>query len=217
MRVQLICDDEEATRAIRLLLSKMSEELEVAGVSDTSRDGIVRVRKSRPDIVIFDVDGQVEGRLDTIRTLSQPLPAIQVLVRGTGMDREMIERVLRAGALGVFGSGHEDGQLLEALRKIRAGQSNSSATARLQETSDVRLDALSPRERQVLVGLADGKSSKEVAHDLRISSKTVDTHRRNLMRKLGVSGIADLVKYAIRVGLTTLEPTRTDSDPAGPQ
>lgn len=220
MKVQLICDDDRSTNGLSRLLADLDGEFEMMGSSATSAEGVERAGKTRPDIVILDLESQNAGSMETIRSLVQPLPPVRVLLYSTDMESSVIARALAAGASGVISSETRERELYEALRAIRSGQVYLSReiAQRLEmhrptdipPTLNADLAGLTPRERQVLQRLADGQSSKEVAHDLGISSKTVDTHRRNLMRKLNAGSIADLVKHAIRAGLTTLEP----SDPA---
>jgi len=130
-------------------------------------------------------------------------------------NEEFISGMLRAGASGYLRKDCSIEELVEAIGKVNRGQTYLGRSIKdvvvqgylrkMNEQAEGPISPLTPKEREVLQMVAEGKSTKQISHKLNVSAKTVDSHRRQIMAKLGIKNVADLTKYAIRAGITTVE------------
>lgn len=214
MKLLILCQESLLREGLELLLSGIKAEagVEVTAVSESGLEGIALAKETHPDVAVVDLHLQELNGIDTTRRLVQEVPGIHVLMLAEDLQAESLNEALDAGALG-FITKQSDGEELErALLTVSQGKTylcpDSADVLVRQQTQGVEdpvFGLLTERERQVLQLLAEGYGSKEVGDRLHISSKTVDTHRQHIMEKLDTDNLPDLVKYAIRAGLTNLD------------
>jgi DNA-binding NarL/FixJ family response regulator len=210
----LIADDHGIVRAgLRLLLDRISGAEVVAEASD-GREAVRLAKAFQPDIVLMDVAMPLLNGLDAARQISRENPRTGIIVLSMYMDESYILRALDAGARGYLIKDNADDELENAIRSVAAGRpffSRVIADTLLEDHVHVMrkqgvtesYDLLTEREREVLHLLAEGKSNKETAAVLNLSPYTVDTHRTNLMQKLGLHNTAEIVLYAVRHAIIT--------------
>jgi len=206
----LIADDHAIVRAgIRALL-QLYPDFEVVGEAADSHEAILQTRRLQPDIVLMDIGMPGMDGLAATREIVRVAPRIRVLILSQHENREYVMPALRAGASGYVLKPAPDETLIRAIRAVYAGETYMDPRLTDLLVEEVRrsgegptdpLETLSEREREILVLLAQGKSYQEIAQTLFISVKTVDFHRANLMRKLGLKNRAELVQFAMRRGL----------------
>jgi len=218
----LIADDHEVVRRGLCTLLQTHEGWEICGEATDGRDAVEKAKHLKPDVVILDVGMPNLNGLAATRQLVQHDPRCKVIVLTITDSDQVIREALDAGARGFVLKSDAARDLVaavEALQRNRMfftsrvndmvlagfldkGHSTASVTA-------PRLPELTPREREVIQLLAEGKSSKEVASLLNLSTKTAETHRSNIMRKLGFHSIRDLVVYSIKNNIIQVQvPTR---------
>ncbi len=212
MKVVLADDHAMMRDGLRAVLEKAG--IEVVGEASNGREAIAVTTRLRPDVVILDIAMPELNGMDAARRLTADVPGIKILALSMNSDRRYVVAMLEAGASGYLLKNAASAELLDALNALSRGQTylspaiaGSVVDLALHKAS-VRPAAgrpLSTREREVLQLLAEGNSSKEIAAALSIAVPTVETHRRQIMEKLGLRSVAELTKYAIREGLTTTE------------
>ena len=208
----LVADDHEIVRqGLRALLEAQPGWQVVAEAVD-GRDAVDKAKRMHPDVVVLDVSMPNLNGLEATRQIRRALPRTEVLVLTMHDSEQLVREVLEAGARGYVLKSDAGRELVTAVESVR--KSKPYFTSRVSEiVLDGYLHAgatpaeaynlprtvrLSPREREIVQLLAEGKSNKEVAAALHISVKTAETHRTNLMRKLDLHSISELVRYAIR-------------------
>jgi len=206
----LIVDDHAIVRAgIRALL-QLYPDFEVVGEAADGHEAILQTRRLQPDIVLMDIGMPGMDGLAATREIVRVAPRTRVLILSQHENREYVMPALRAGASGYVLKRAPDETLIRAIRAVYAGETYMDPRLTDLLVEEVRrsaegptdpLETLSEREREILVLLAQGKSYQEIAQTLFISVKTVDFHRANLMRKLGLKNRAELVQFAMRRGL----------------
>lgn len=209
----LLIDDHQIIRDGLNLLLRGQSDLELTGSAFTSEAGWEAVQRLQPDLVIMDLNVPTEGGLALTERIGAEYPAIKVVILSGYLDPAQVEAAMAAGAAGYVLKGHGFLVLVDAIRTALAGKTylcpdvSTVLVRRIQQSSrGVQSGGvmLSVRETQVLKQLADGATTKEIAYKLGLSTKTVETHRVNVMSKLGLKSIAELTKYAVREGLTKL-------------
>jgi len=210
----LIADDHGIVRAgLRLLLNRIARTEVVAEAAD-GREAVRLAKVFQPDIVLIDVAMPLLNGLDAARQIVRENPRTGIIVLSMYMDESYILRALDAGAKGYLIKDNADDELENAIRSVAAGRpffSRAIADALLEDHVHVMrkngvtesYDLLTEREREVLHLLAEGKSNKETAAVLNLSPYTIDTHRTNLMQKLGLHNTAEIVLYAVRNAIIT--------------
>jgi len=201
----LVADDHEVVRkGIRTLLESRPE-WEICGEACTGRDAIAKTVRLKPDVVLLDITMPGLSGLEAIPEILRACPHTKVLVLTMHDSGRMASRVLAAGASGLVLKSDAARDLilaLEALSKNKAFLSpqvtNLLVTEIRQNQAEPSPDVLTSRETEVLRGLAEGKSNKEVAARLGISPRTIDAHRAHIMDKLHVRSLSELVHFAIR-------------------
>lgn len=203
----LLADDHDIVRAGLRALLEPRGDIEICGEAVTGREAVKLVEKHEPDIIIIDISMPELNGLDAVRQIVKVAPDTEILVLTMHDSEELIRDVLQAGARGYLLKSEVTQHLLDAVDKLRVHKPFLSA-----EVNDVVLSGflgekklkgesdgqLTPREREIVQLLAEGNSNKEVANMLHISVKTAETHRTNVMRKLDLHSISDLVRYAVR-------------------
>jgi len=213
----LVADDQHLVRSGIATMIRLQPDMALVGEAEDGRVAAELARTLSPDVVLMDVTMPGLNGIDATRAITSdsedPRPP-KVIALSSHSDRRFVADVLKAGASGyvVKDAAFED--LVRAIRTVAAGQVYLSPQVAggvvddhrrwVPESGSPEFAALTPRERQVLQLMAEGKSTKVIATTLYVGKKTVDTHRANIMAKLKVDNVADLVKYAIREGLTSV-------------
>jgi two-component system response regulator NreC len=211
----ILADDHKITRqGLRLLLDKQSD-MEVIAETQDGRTAVQLAEKLLPDVVIMDVSMPDLNGVEASRQITSRFPNIRIIALSMHSDTLFVAEMLRSGASGYLLKDCAFEELARAIRTVIAGKTYLSPAIsgvvvddylhRLSKVDSSTTRLLTDREREVLQLLAEGKSTKQIALKLHISPKTVETHRRQIMDKLNLHTIAELTKYAIRKGLTSLE------------
>ena len=212
-RVLLVDDQRLLRESLRMVLAALPD-LDVVGEAEDGRAAVELAVKLRPHVVVMDVAMPMLNGIEATRQIKAANPAVRVLALSGSSERRWVAEILRAGASGFLLKGAALDELSRAIRAVvREGAYLSPSVAsevlfdyvrRLDATADPLFTTLTAREREVLQALAEGVGTKRLASLLRVSPKTIETHRANLMRKLGLKTTADLVKFAIRSGVTSV-------------
>ncbi len=211
----LLADDHQIIReGLRSLLTDQ-KDIEVVAEADNGRSALIFVEKIRPDIVLMDIAMPDINGIEATRQIKAANPEIRILALSMHSDQRFIGDMLRAGASGYLLKDCAGAELVQAIRTVYEGKVYLSPAIAgivtegfINPAGAMGVDArqvLTVRELEVVQLLAEGLSTKEVAFKLNVSIKTVETHRKNIFDKLNLSSIAELTKYAIREGLTSLE------------
>lgn len=208
----LLVDDHAVVRSGLKMLLNTNPELEVIGEASEGDEGIKKAKKLKPNVVVMDLSmphGK-DGLSATIE-LKKLMPEINILILTMHDDEEYLFRAIQGGASGCILKSAPHDELMAAIHAVAKGDAylHPSAQKRLMEEylAGVKLDGndtyhlLSEREREVLTLIAKGYSNKEIAEQLVISVKTVETHKGNLMEKLQMKTRPELVEYAVKKGL----------------
>jgi DNA-binding NarL/FixJ family response regulator len=210
----LLADDHALVRAgMRALLSELPG-VEVVAETGDGREALRLVRQKKPDIALIDISMPELNGLEVASRIVHEHPHTRVIIVSMHGDDESVRRALVAGASGYLLKNSDRSELELALRAVARGDKwlSPSLTNRVVAAytqgapGDGRFAALTPRQREVLQLVAEGHSNKEIASRLNVALKTVETHRTELMDRLGIHGVASLVRYAIQVGLVRPEP-----------
>ncbi len=212
MSIRLIIADHQtlAREGLKSLL-KDRKEVQVVAETNNGRDAVRLVKRHSPDVAILEAGLPELNGLEATRRIAAESPETRILALSANPDQRTVARMLKAGAHGFLPKNSPTSEVLMAVRSITKGDFYLSAKVVGVVIQDYILKAavdnppLTSREIEILQLLTEGKSSKEVAYLLNISDKTVNTHRINIMNKLDLHSIAELTKYALREGLTSLE------------
>ncbi len=199
-------------------------DLEVVGEARDGREAVTKAHELRPDVVLMDVVMPGLNGLEATRQIRQELPGTRVLALSMHIDKRYVLGMLESGASGYLVKDASFEEVARALRAVAAGHVYLAPNVAGLVVEDLarRTPAsvptptptgLSPREREVLQLLAEGLSAPKIARQLHLSVKTVETPRRNILAKLELDTVADLVRYAIREGITSLD----EASPRGPK
>ncbi len=206
----LLADDHTLVRAGISSLLKNLEGVEVIAEASDGREALRLVRVHRPDVVLMDIAMPGLNGLEAAARIAKIFPHVRVIILSMHVNEEYVLQALRAGAAGYLVKGADAAELEVAIRAVARGETYLSPTVSKHVVTDyiqrisgetTSLELLTPRQREVLQLIAEGYSTKKIAHTLKISVKTVETHRMQLMERLDIHDIAGLVRYAIRVGL----------------
>lgn len=180
-----------------------SQEVEVIGSAANGKEAIETVSQLLPDVVLMDINMPVMNGIDAAEIFKEKFPAVKLLVLSMHNDREYVMNMARAGAKGYVLKSASADEMLMAVKAVHMGgiYYSPSIAEILMSTEQSADDTLSSREQVVLNLLAQGLSNKEMARELDISIRTVETHRRNIKFKLDISTTSGLVRYAIDHGL----------------
>jgi DNA-binding NarL/FixJ family response regulator len=214
MKVVLADDHRMMRDGLRAVLERAG--VEVVGEAANGHEAISEVKRASPDVLVIDIAMPELNGIDATRRLCADQPGIKILALSMNSDRRYVIAMLEAGASGYLLKNAASDELLSALAAVTRGETylsppiaGSVVDAAVGRGLSMRIGPerpLSLREREVLQLMAEGRSSKEVAAILHIALPTVETHRRQIMEKLGLRTVAELTKYAIREGLTSAEP-----------
>lgn len=214
----LLVDDHKITRDGLSALIEKQPDMRVVGEADNGREAVRAVQDLAPDVVIMDISMPDLNGIDATRQILAVSPATRVIALSMYSDRRYVEGMLSAGVSGYLVKSCAFDELVQAILAVVGGRAYLSpniagivikdyarrSTGAGAEAASVPADHLSSREREVLQLLAEGHNSEQIAAKLYISIKTVSTHRRHIMGKLNLNNIADLIKFAVREGLTSI-------------
>jgi len=214
IKVLLVDDHAIIREGLRSLLNKQPE-MEVIADTDDGRKAIELVRELLPNIVIMDITMPGLNGIEATRQIIAEFPDVKVIALSIHSKRRYVADMLSAGATGYILKECLFDELVQAIKAVAAGGRYlspritdvvvSDYVKRLSASADSPFEALKTREREVLQLVAEGKSTKQIALDLHVSTKTIEANRRQIMEKLNIHSVAELTKYAVREGLTTLE------------
>lgn len=200
MKVVLIDDHEIFRMGLRSLLATESH-IEIVGEAEEAEGGLQLIAASSPDVVILDYSMPGMSGLELFGTIKRKFAEIKVIILTASMSESVLAEALNAGANGVILKQDTGEQLVHALETVQKGeQVLSTSIAPLMQRVDA-LAELTQRERQVLRMIANGYRNREISEELNIAMKTVDTHRTNLMRKLKLHNLVDVVEFANKMGI----------------
>jgi DNA-binding NarL/FixJ family response regulator len=214
IKVMLVDDHKMVSEVLSALLEREAD-MEVVAIADNGREAIRIARETKPDIIVMDVSMPEMNGLDACRRIMKETPGSRIIVLSMHSDRGYVIEAIKAGAKGYIQKTSAFKTLVGAIRSVQENNGYLDPTItgivmkdyieHLNEPGDHNEhSSLSPREREVLQLLAEGKNTKEIAFTLQISSKTVETHRRQIMQKLNLSNVVELTRYAIREGIASL-------------
>jgi DNA-binding NarL/FixJ family response regulator len=211
----LLADDHTLVRAgVRALLEELPAVTVVAEAAD-GHEALAQAKAHQPHVVFMDVAMSGLNGLETTSRLVKESPDVRVIMLSMHANEEYIWQSLRAGASGYLLKSASTAELELAVQAVRRGETyldpaiarrviSGYVTGAAQQKSP--LEQLSPRQREILQLIAEGRTTKEIAFLLNVSAKTVETHRSQLMERLDIHDVAGLVRYAIRQGLVSVEP-----------
>jgi DNA-binding NarL/FixJ family response regulator len=206
----LLADDHSIVRTgIRTILNDLPD-VEVVAEAQDGREALELIGQTGPDAVFMDIGMKNMNGLETTSRVTADFPGVRVLILSVHANEEYVWQALRAGAVGYLLKDSPPAEIEQALRAVMAGDTYLTTAVSGKIVADFitrsgnersALELLTPRQREILQMLAEGRTSKEMARLLGISAKTVETHRAQLMERLDIHDVPGLVRFAIRVGL----------------
>jgi two-component system, NarL family, response regulator NreC len=211
----LVADDHQIVRqGLRMLLAGEAD-MEVVGEADNGRKALRMAEELLPNVIIMDISMPDLNGIEATRQLLAQTPGIKVIALSMHSDSLFVMNMIKAGASGYLLKDCAMEELVKAIRTVVANKTFLSPgvsdivirdfVSGWQATATSAFNVLSTREREVLQLMAEGKSTNQIADNLCVSVKTVEAHRKQVMNKLGIHSVAELTKYAIRQGITSLE------------
>lgn len=212
----LIADDHKILRdGLRSLLEEKKGDFKLIGEAEDGVEAVRKTKQLRPDIVIMDIAMPNLNGIDATREIKADLPDTKVIVLSMHASRAYVLQVLQAGASAYLLKDSTFQELDNALQAVNKGEMYLSrgitdaggvknGMGTVTRGGVLESERLTRRELQVIQLIAEGKTTKEIAARLLVSVKTIETHRKQIMDKLGIRSIAELTKYCIREGLTSL-------------
>jgi two-component system response regulator NreC len=208
----LLADDHTLIRRGLRLLIEQQPDLVVVGEAEDGRQAVSLAASLKPDVAVLDIGMPNLNGIEAAKQITEGESGAAVVILSMYSDETYILRALKSGARGYLLKDSAESDLVHAIRSVAEKKSFFSPTVsrvlledymrKLQRTGgESSYDLLTPREREVLQLIAEGKSNKEVADMLNLSVYTVETHRGNLMEKLNLKGVPELILYAVRKGI----------------
>jgi DNA-binding NarL/FixJ family response regulator len=209
----MFADDHRMLRDALVLLLRAESDFEVVGMVEDGASALARARELVPDVLVLDIAMPGMNGVEVARQLRSESPGIRILVLSAYLDKRFVQEAFKAGASGYVTKSAAATELPRAIRAVADGQNFLSpeiTAAVVGQFAPNEMDSSSPevllsaREREVLRLVAEGVRTSEIARRLGITEGTVEAHRYNVMRKLDLHTVAELTKYAVREGLTSL-------------
>ena len=211
----LVADDHGIVREGLQSLIEKENDLELVGIAENGRKALQMARKHKPDVVVMDVAMPDLNGIDATTQVVDAVPGVKVIALSMHSEKQLVHGMLHAGAAGYLLKESAFEELIKAIRIVFTGKKYLSPDV----TDIVLQDYLAPqirgnlpqtpdltqREREVLQLVVEGHTTKKIASRLNISTKTVESHRSNIMGKLGLHTVAELTKYAVKTGITFIE------------
>ena len=210
----VLADDHALVRAgMRSLLNTMAD-VQVVGEASSGEEALALAARENPDVVLMDIAMKGITGLEAAARIRDGHAGVRVVILSMHSGEEYVLQAMRAGAAGYLLKDAATGELELALRSVMRGESWFSPAVSRQVVEgyvqrvggEAAADVLTVRQREVLRLVAGGKSTKEIAYALSLSVKTVETHRAQIMERLGIRDVAGLVRYALRTGLVPPDP-----------
>jgi DNA-binding NarL/FixJ family response regulator len=211
-RLLLVDDHPVVRKGIGSCLAQQPN-LQIVGEASDGHEAVRKVRELTPDIVLMDIDMPHMSGLAVTEVLRREHPKVKVLILSMHSNTDYVLRIIQSGARGYVLKGAKTEDLVKAIDALNQGEAFFSpevARAALNQyvrgagTEGAKINQLTNREREVLIHIADGLSNKEIASQLGVGVRTVETHRERIMRKLQIHSVAGLTKFAISQGLVSL-------------
>ena len=207
----LVADDHDLMRRGIKTLLQTHAGWEICGEAQTGREAVSRTEELKPDVVVLDISMPDLNGIEAARRIRKASPETEVLILSLHFSDQLIREIVEAGVRGYIVKSDSDRDLIVAVEtlakhkpfftpratEVILSNFNNTGGTRVEVPETVQ-DRLTSREREIVQLLAEGKSSKEVANSLNISVKTAETHRANIMRKLQLHTVSELVRYAVR-------------------
>jgi DNA-binding NarL/FixJ family response regulator len=208
----LLADDHKLMRSGLKALIEQQSDLTVVGEADDGRQAVALAASLKPDLLVMDIGMPNLNGIEAAHQITQAYPETAIVMLSMHSDESYVLRALKAGAKGYLLKDSAESDLIRAVHAVAGGKSFfSPAVSKVLLDDYVRklrrsgaedaYDLLTPREREILQLIAEGKSNKDVANLLNLSVYTVETHRSNLMEKLNLRGVPELILYAVRKGI----------------
>lgn len=214
IRVVLVEDHDLVRAGIRALLETVPG-IEVVAEAGEGDQALALIESYQPDVVLMDIGLPETNGLELTACARERFPQVQVIILSMHANEEYVAQALRVGATGYLLKNASTGELELAVKAVAQGESYLSPPVSRQLVEDYArrargepdlLDRLTPRQREVLRLIAEGNTTQQIAQHLKISPKTVEAHRTQLMQRLEIYDVPGLVRYAIQVGLLSLNP-----------
>ncbi len=211
----LLVDDHEVVRqGLQSLLEKMPD-LEIAGEASDGNEAIQMVKAHKPDIVVMDIAMPNLNGTDATKEIKKTVSYdIKIIALSMYSDAFFVKKMFKAGASAYIVKMDAFKELADAIQAVlnndiyiskKIAKAIISDYTKSDTSPNKQTDVLTPREREIIQNLSEGKTSKEIANMMSVSVNTIDSHRKNIMGKLDLHSIAELTKYAIRHGITSLD------------
>ncbi len=210
----LVADKHRVVREAICSLLRNEFGMDIVGEAEDGRTAVQLARELRPDVIIMETSMPNLNGIEATRQIVHELPDAKVIALSAHSDRRSVCEMLKAGALGYLPKGCAFQELVSAIQNVVANRTYlSSHISRIvieeylhgaTEQGQSAYSVLTDREREVLQLISEGKSTKVIARELFVSPKTIEWHRSQLMKKLSIESVAELVKYAISEGLTSI-------------
>ena len=214
IRILLVDDHKIMRDGLRSLIEKQNG-MAVVGEAENGRTALRLTRKLKPDVIVMDINMPDLNGIDATRQILTELPSVKIVAFSMHSDRQFVAEMFKAGVSGYLLKDAAFDELARAIRTVADNQTYLCPKVADTVIKDYReqLHAYEPsdsavptgREREIIQLLAEGNTTKQIAHQLNLSIKTIESHRRNIMEKLKIHSIAELTKFAIREGLTTID------------
>lgn len=209
----LLVDDHALVRAGMKSLLREIEGVEVVAEASDGAEALRLAERERPDVVLMDIAMKGMNGLEAAARLREQRPEAKIIILSMHTSEEYVLLALRAGAAAYLIKDSATAELALALQSVMRGETYLSPAISRQVVegyvqrvgAGAVADPLTPRQREVLKRIAEGRSTKEIAYELALSVKTVETHRAQIMERLGIRDVAGLVRYAMRTGLVPPE------------
>ncbi len=208
----ILADDHPVVRDGLCFLLNAQNDIKVVGTAVNGLEAVELASKLRPNVAVMDIAMPLLNGIEATQQICNLCPDTRVAILSIHFTSVHIQRALQAGAMGYLLKESAGEEVVEAIRTVHGGKrylskkiAESVVDDYVRRTGDDVLEGLSPRERQVLQLIAEGKTSADAAKLLYLSVKTVETYRSRLMQKLGLKDMASLVKFAIQHGIISLE------------
>lgn len=215
-KIILVDDHQIVIDGISSVLAEV-EHYEVVGTANNGRNAIQLVQVAQPNLVLMDIDMPIMNGITAAGELKKSHPEVKIIILSLHQEKSIIQNLIQLGVDGYLLKNSNKDEVLKAIEQVLAGQRyfssdvtlslsgmNPSSNIKLTNSDPEnaeKLSSLTEREIEILKGIADGLSNREIGEQLFISHRTVDTHRQNIMRKLEVKKVVGLIKFAIKNGL----------------